>query len=208
MEAEFFHADGRTDRRDEANIRFSQLCKSAQRWNDWTHFRTFVQCTVYLRPQNPQHINTACSVQPVGLLIWQQSDSAVPFLSAVTVLKVWSFGCRHSIYKSTSERSNHPQYCNNGTNGDWRTFGSLHVTTCAAAAAPVTETCLLFFNWKQKFWKWCEYKGWWTASHGSPSLPPSLQSHISLIFFVSAALNFQSHRSVIEYNCKRTMFTT
>ena len=100
MGAEFFHADGRTDRRDEANIRFSQLCKSAQRWNDWTHFRTFVQCTVYLRPQNPQHINTACSVQPVGLLIWQQSDSAVPFLSAVTVLKVWSFGCRHSIYKA------------------------------------------------------------------------------------------------------------
>jgi hypothetical protein len=29
VEAEVFHADGQTDRRDEANSRFSQLCESA-----------------------------------------------------------------------------------------------------------------------------------------------------------------------------------
>jgi hypothetical protein len=29
MGAELFHADGRTDKHDEANIRFSQLCERA-----------------------------------------------------------------------------------------------------------------------------------------------------------------------------------
>jgi len=29
MEAELFYGDGRTDRNDEANIRFSQLCERA-----------------------------------------------------------------------------------------------------------------------------------------------------------------------------------
>ena len=37
--AQLFHADGRTDRRDEANSRFSQLCERASKLLDMGSFK-------------------------------------------------------------------------------------------------------------------------------------------------------------------------
>lgn len=82
-----------------------------------------------------------------------------------------------------------------------RRLTNIRLSACdSACCCSSNRNFPLIFNWKQKCGKWCEYKGWWTLSHGSSSLPPSLQTRISLSFI---ALNFQPHRRVIEYNYRQ-----